>query len=216
MSVKANLVKTLRDQTGAGMMDCKKALLETGGDLEKSVDWLRKKGLSKAQKKAGRIATEGKVHSYIHGEGRIGVLVEVNSETDFVSRNEDFKDFVANVAMHIAASNPQFLSQEAIPQEAIEKEKEILAQQAREEKKKESFIEKVVEGRIQKWMKDVCLLDQGYVKDPDKTVKDYLNETISSMGENIVIRRFVRYELGEGLEKKKENFAEEVAAQMKS
>ena len=214
MGISAKLVKELRDKTAAGMMDCKKALVETNGDVDKAVDYLREKGLSKAAKKAGRIASEGIVESYIHG-GRIGVLVEVNSETDFVAKNEEFQNFVKDVAMHIAAENPLYVRKEEVPLEVVNKEKEILTKQALEEGKPEKIVEKMVEGRISKFYTEICLLEQSFVKDPDKTVGELLNEKIAKIGENMNIRRFARFEVGEGIEKKEENFAEEVASQIK-
>ncbi len=213
--ISASMVKELRERTGAGMMDCKKALQEANGDMDKAVEILRERGLAAAAKKAGRIAAEGLVDSYIHGEGRIGVLVEVNCETDFVAKTEEFKTFVRDIAMHIAASDPQYLSREDVPEEVIEKEKEILRAQALNEGKPEKVVDKMVEGRLEKFFKEVCLLEQPFVKDPDKTVKDILTEKIATIGENITIRRFVRYERGEGLEKRQDNFAEEVMSQMK-
>lgn len=210
--VSASEIKNLREMTGAGMLDCKKALEESSGNQDEAVEWLRKKGLSKAAKKSDRSATEGLVQSYIHGEGRIGVLIEVNSETDFVARNEEFKAFVNDISMHIAAASPKFVGQHEIPSELIEKEKDILKGKAIEEGKKPEFLEKIIEGQIKKWAAEVCLLDQQYVKNPDITVSEYLSNTIAKIGENLVIRRFVRFELGEGLEKKVNNFAEEVAA----
>lgn len=213
-AITAGLVKELREMTGAGMMDCKKALVETDGSIEKAVDLLREKGLSKAAKKAGRIAAEGSVVSYIHGGGRIGVLVEINSETDFVAKNEEFKAFAKDIAMQIAAAKPLYLTQEEVPQEEIEHEKKILREQALNEGKPEAIVDKMVEGRIKKYYKEVCLLEQPFIKDGDKTVQQLLNEKIAFLGENLKIRRFTRYEVGEGLEKKEENFAEEVAKQM--
>jgi elongation factor Ts len=215
MSISANSVKDLREKTGAGMMDCKKALAESGGDFDKAVEWLRVKGLSAASKKAGRVAAEGLVHAYIHGEGRIGVLVEINSETDFVARTEQFQAFVKDIAMHIAAAKPLCVSAEEIPADLVKKEREILAATAKEQGKKPEFIEKIVEGQIKKWSAERCLLSQGFVKNPDLTVQQLLTETVAKIGENIVIRRFIRYELGEGIEKKKDDFAAEVAAQAK-
>ncbi len=211
--ISASSVKELRERTSAGMMDCKKALEESKGDFDKAIEWLRAKGLSRAAKAAGRIAAEGVVASYIHAGGRIGVLVEVNSETDFVARNEEFQKFVGDIAMHIAAMNPKYVSQEEIDPAAAQKEREILKAKALEEGKKAEFIDKILDGQIKKWASEICLLDQKYVKDPDKTVRDYQNEMVAKIGENIVIRRFVRYELGEGIEKRSNNFAEEVAAQ---
>lgn len=210
--VSAGEIKTLREMTGAGMLDCKKALEESSGNQEQAVEWLRKKGLSKAAKKSDRSATEGLVQSYIHGEGRIGVLIEVNSETDFVARNDEFKTFVNDLCMHIAAANPKFVNQTEIPAEYAQKEKDVLKAKAIEEGKKPEFLEKILEGQIKKWAAEICLMDQSYVKNPDITVADYLTNTIAKIGENIVVRRFARFELGEGLEKKVNNFAEEVAA----
>ena len=213
--VSAQMVKELRERTGAGMMDCKKALAETGGDMEKAVEHLREKGLAAAAKRAGRVAAEGLVESYIHGNGRIGVLVEVNSETDFVAKNEEFKVFVKDVAMQIAAANPQYVSREEVPAEIIEREREILKVQALNEGKPEKIVDKMVDGRIEKFFKEVCLLEQPFIKDPDKTVKDILTEKISTIGENMNIRRFARFERGEGLEKRQDDFADEVANMVK-
>lgn len=215
MTIAANLVRELRDKTSAGMMDCKKALEETKGDFEKAVDWLRTKGLSKAAKKADRVAAEGMVSSYIHAGGRIGVLIEVNSETDFVARNEEFQKFVSDVAMHIAAMGPQFVRADEIPEAVTNREREVLRAKAIEEGKKPEFLDKILEGQIKKWAAEVCLLDQKFVKNPDKTVSEILTELVAKIGENLVIRRFVRYELGEGVEKKSSNFADEVAAAVK-
>ncbi len=212
--ITAELVKDLREKTGAGMMDCKKALTETNGDVEKAIIFLREKGLLAATKKSGRIAAEGVVGSYIHMGGKIGVLVEVNCETDFVAKNEDFLAFVKDVAMHIAAANPTYITKEEVPAEVIENEKTILKHQAMNEGKPENIAEKMVEGRITKMYKDICLLEQPFVKNPDFTVADYVKEKIATIGENIVIRRFARYQMGEGLEKKTENFAEEIAKQV--
>ena len=216
MSVPASLVKELRERTGAGMMDCKKALAETGGSLDKAVDYLREKGLAAAAKKAGRIAAEGLVESYIHGAGRIGVLVEVNCETDFVAKTEEFKGLARDIAMQIAAARPEFVRREEVSSEAIAKEKEIFRAQALNEGKPEKIVDKMVEGRIDKYFKDVCLLEQPFIKDPDKTVQQLLNEKVAKIGENINIRRFVRYELGEGIQKKESDLAAEVAAAVKS
>lgn len=212
--ITAEMVKQLRERTGAGMMECKKVLDETNGDIDKAIELLRERGLAAAAKKAGRVAAEGIVDSYIHGNGRIGVLVEVNSETDFVARNEDFKAFVKDVAMQIAATNPQYVRREEVESETIEKEKEILKAQALNEGKPANIVDKMVEGRIEKFYKEVCLLEQPWVKDPDKTIQQLLNDKISTIGENISIRRFVRFERGEGIQKKEENFAEEVAKQI--
>lgn len=215
MTVTAQMVRELRDRTSAGMLDCKKALEENGGDFEKSIDWLRQKGLSKAAKKAGRTAAEGLVFSYIHGEGRIGVLVEINSETDFVARNATFKAFAADIAMHIAAANPLSVSETEVPLDKIEKERAVLKATNLESGKKPEMVDKIVEGQIKKWLAESCLLSQKYVKNPDITVADHVQNTIVHIGENIVIRRFVRFELGEGIEKEQKNFADEVAAQLK-
>lgn len=212
--VTAAMVKELRERTGAGMLDCKKALQEANGDMEKAVEILRKKGLAAAAKKAGRITAEGVVDSYIHMGGRIGVLIEVNCETDFVAKTEDFREFVKNMAMQVAASSPRYVKREDVPGDVIEKEREILKQQALNEGKPEHIVEKMVEGRLEKFYKEVCILEQPYIRDPDKTVQEVLNETIAKLGENITIRRFVRYEMGEGLEKKEDNFAEEVMKQI--
>ena len=213
--ITAALVKELRERTGAGMMDCKKALSATDGDLEKAIDFLREKGLAAAAKKAGRVAAEGLVEAYIHGGGRIGVLVEVNCETDFVAKTDAFKELVKDIAMHIAATNPSYLKREEIPTAELEHEQAVLAEQARNEGKPEKIIEKMVAGRIEKYYKEVCLMEQPFVKDPDKTISDLITESIAKIGENISIRRFTRYQLGEGIEKKEENFAEEVMSFVK-
>ena len=213
--ITAALVKVLRERTGAGMMDCKKALSATDGDLEKAIDFLREKGLAAAAKKAGRVAAEGLVEAYIHGGGRIGVLVEVNCETDFVAKTDAFKELVKDIAMHIAATNPSYLKREEVPTAELEHEQAVLAEQARNEGKPEKIIEKMVAGRIEKYYKEVCLMEQPFVKDPDKTISDLITESIAKIGENISIRRFTRYQLGEGIEKKEENFAEEVMSFVK-
>ncbi len=211
--VSASMVKELREMTGAGMLDCKNALTETDCNMDNAVKLLREKGIAQAAKKSGRIASEGMVTSYVHG-GRIGVLVEVNAETDFVSKNEEFVQFTKDVAMQIAAANPTYVKIEDVPAEAVEKEKEILKTQALNEGKPEKIIDKMVEGRIAKFYKEICLLEQPFVKNPDITIGELLTEKISKIGENLSIRRFARYELGEGIEKKEENFAEEVAKQL--
>jgi len=212
VTITAAQVSELRKVTGAGLMDCKKALAETGGDQEKAVDYLRKKGLAAASKKAGRIASEGVVGSYIHAGGKIGVLVEVNCETDFVAKNEAFQVFVKDIAMHIAAASPQFVRREEVPAELLEREKDIYLAKAKESGKPDAIIEKIVDGQINKFYGDICLLEQAFVKDPDKTIQTYLNETIASIGENMSIRRFTKFVLGEGLAKKESDFAAEVAA----
>jgi elongation factor Ts len=213
MNISASLVKELRERSGAGMMDCKKALVETNGDIEKAIDFLREKGLASAAKKASRIAAEGLVESYIHG-GRIGVLIEVNSETDFVAKNSEFKQFVKDMAMQVAAANPKYVKREDVPEAEIERERNILIQQAMNEGKPEHIAQKIVEGRMGKYFEQICLLEQQFIKDTDKKVSDVLNELIAKIGENIVIRRFSRFEVGEGLEKREDNFAEEVAKQI--
>jgi elongation factor Ts len=217
MEVTASSIKDLRERTGAGMADCKKALTEVGGDMDKAIDYLRAKGLAKAAKKAGREATEGLVSSYIHANGRIGVLIEVNCETDFVARNEDFVAFTKDVAMQIAAMAPQYVRKEEVPADAIEREKTVLIAKAKEDPKMagkpDAMLAKITEGQITKWMKEICLLDQPFVKDDSKTIDQLLQALIAKIGENIKIRRFVRFELGEGLEKKKDDFAAEVAKQ---
>lgn len=213
MQITAALVKELREKTGAGMMDCKKALQENNGDLEKAIDWLREKGVASVAKKADRIASEGIIESYVHG-GRIGVIVEVNSETDFVAKNDDFKAFCKDIAMQIAAANPKYLSREEVPADVVEHEKEVLKTQALNEGKPEHIVEKMVEGRLDKFYEEICLMDQKFIKDGDKTINELLTDLAAKIGENIRIRRFTRYELGEGLEKRNEDFAEEVAKQI--
>lgn len=213
--ITASMVKELRTRTGVGMMDCKKALTDANGDMEKAVDILREKGLSKAAKKAGRIAAEGIVGSYIHGNGRIGVLVEVNCETDFVAQTEGFHALVKDIAMQIAAANPLYVSREEVPADVISHEKEVYRQEALNEGKPEKIVDRMVEGRVEKYFKEVCLLDQPFIKDGDKTINDVVLEATVKMGEKVSIRRFTRYQLGEGIEKKQENFADEVMSQIK-
>ncbi len=210
------MVKELRERTGAGMMDCKKALVETNGDIEKAIDELRTKGLAKAAKKASRVASEGTVISYIHGGGRIGVLVEVNCETDFVAKTDEFKQLAYDIAMQVAASNPEYLDREEVPEDVIAREKEVLRAQALEEGKPEKIVDKMIEGRIEKFFKEKCLLEQEFIKDTDKTVQELVHENVAKIGENITIRRFARYEVGEGIEKETVDFATEVMSQMKS
>jgi len=193
----AKLVKELREKTGAGMMDCKEALAASGGDMAKAVEVLRKKGLATAQKRAGRATSEGTIAAYIHMGGKLGVMVEVNSETDFVAKNEQFQEFAKNIAMHIAASNPLGIRPEDVPPEIIAKEREIYAAQAKETGKPEKVIEKIVEGKLKKFYEDSCLLHQAYVRNPDITVGDLLNDLIAKIGENISIKRFVRFQVGE-------------------
>jgi len=208
--VTAQAVKDLREQTGCGMMDCKQALTEADGDFAKACDILREKGLAKAAKKAGRIASEGLVVSYIHGDGRIGVLLEVNSETDFVAKNKEFQDFCKDVAMHIAAINPKYVRREEVPDEEVTHEKEVLTAQVVAEGKPEHIAEKIVSGRIDKFFQEICLLEQPFIKDPDQTVGELNAALIGKIGENITIRRFARFERGEGLEKRQDDLADEV------
>ena len=210
----ANDVKTLRERTGAGMMDCKNALVECDGDMDKAIDYLREKGIAKAAKKAGRIAAEGIVDSYIHMGGRVGVLLEVNCETDFVANGEMFRTLVHDIALQIAAANPQYVCKEEVPEEVIEKEKNILRAQALEEGKPEKIVDKMVEGRIKTFYEDNCLLNQKYVKDTSKTIEQVIIEATAQIGEKISVRRFVRYEMVEVLQKKEENLADEVQAQV--
>jgi len=196
-TISATLVKQLREKTGAGMMDCKQALLECDADMDNAVDFLRKKGLATAQKRAGRAMTEGTIQSYIHMGGKLGVMVEVNCETDFVAKNEDFINFARNIAMHIAASNPLGIRAEDVPEDVINREKEIYQAQALEMGKPEKVVPKIVEGKMSKFFKDNCLLNQPYVRDPELSVEDLLNELIAKIGENISIKRFVRFQTGE-------------------
>ena len=204
-------IAKLRAMTGIGMMDCKKALTETDGDMDKAIAYLREKGMAAAAKKADRIAAEGVVGSYIHMGGKIGVLVEVNCETDFVAKSDKFQALVKDIAMQIAAAKPLYVSEADVPSEELDKEREILTVQAKNEGKPEAIIAKMVEGRLKKYYADFCLLDQPFVKDYDKTVQQIINEAILSIGEKISVRRFTRYEMGEGLEKRKDNLAEEIA-----
>ena len=212
MEITAALVKELRERTQAGMMDCKKALVETKGDMDKAIEYLREKGLAANAKKAGRIAAEGMVDSYIHMGGKIGVLLEVNCETDFVAKTETFKNLCHDLALQIAASNPLFVSKQDVPQENLEKEREILRAQALNEGKPEKIVDRMVEGRIEKYYKEVCLLEQPFVKNPDITVQVLVNETALASGEKISVRRFTRYERGEGIDKKTCDLASEIEA----
>jgi len=209
--VNANQVKELREKTGAGMMDCKKALAEAGGDFAKAEEVLRKKGLAAAAKKSSRAATEGAVASYIHMGGKIGVLVEVNCETDFVARTEGFQSLVKDIAMQIAAAAPQYVRREEVPQDVVQKELEIAKAQMRDQKKPEAILEKIAQGKLEKFYELTCLMDQLFVKDDKKKMKDVLTDAVAKIGENLQVRRFARFVLGEGLEKKQENLAEEVA-----
>lgn len=212
--ITAEQVRELREMTGAGMMECKKVLTETDGDMEKACELLRERGVVKAAKKAGRVAAEGLVESYIHGDGRIGVLVEVNIETDFAAKNPEFREFVKDVAMQIAAAKPEYVGRDEVPADVVEKEKEVIKAQVVNEGKPEAVAEKIVTGRLDKFFKEICLLEQDFVKNPDVTIEQLLTEKIASIGENITIRRFVRFERGEGLQKREENFAEEVMKQI--
>ena len=200
MEITASIVKELREKTGVGMMDCKKALKECDGDIEKSIEYLRKKGIATAQKRGGRSTSEGQIQSYIHAGGKIGVLVEINCETDFTGKNDDFTEFVKNIAMHIAASNPIAVDSEGIPEDVINKEKDIYETQAKESGKPENVIQKIVDGKIKKFFAETTLLGQQYVKNPDITIQDLVNEMIAKTGENIKINRFVRFQLGENNE----------------
>ncbi len=205
----------LRKRTNCGMMDCKKALEACNGDIDKATEWLREKGMAKAAKKADRIAAEGLVTSYIHMGGKIGVLLEVNCETDFASKSEQFVQLCKDIAMHIAASNPSYVRIEDVPAAALENEREILKAQALNEGKPANIVDRMIEGRIKKFYSEVCLLEQPFVKNPDVTITSLINEAVLTIGEKITVRRFVRYEMGEGLEKRNDNFAEEVMNQVK-
>ena len=215
MAITAAMVKELRTKTGAGMMDCKKALTESNGDMEKAVDLLREHGLAAAAKKADRIAAEGLVYSYIHGNGRIGVLVEVNCETDFVAQTDNFKALCKDIAMQIAAAKPAYLKREEVPADVLEHEKEVLRQQALNEGKPEKIVEKMIVGRIEKFYKENCLIDQEFIKDGDQTIKSYTDAKAKELGGKIEIVSFVRFEKGEGIEKRADDFASEVASMMK-
>ncbi|HJX26615.1 MAG TPA: translation elongation factor Ts [Thermoanaerobaculia bacterium] len=213
MAITAQMVKELRERTSAPMMDCKTALTETQGDMEKAVDFLRKKGLSAAAKKAGRIAAEGAVGSYIHGAGKLGVLVEVNCETDFVARTDEFQDLIRDIAMHIAAAEPRFVRREEVTQDVLDREREIFRDQAIASGKPANVVERILEGKMEKYFSEFVLMEQPFVKDSDKTIGQMITEKIAKIGENIQVRRFVRFKLGEGIEKRQEDFAAEVAAQ---
>jgi len=196
-TISAAMVKQLREQTGAGIMDCKEALSECSGDVSEAVDFLRKKGLATAAKRAGRVTSEGIIESYIHMDSKLGVLVEINCETDFVAKNDDFKEFAKNIAMHITATNPVSIRPEDVPKETIEKEKEIYREQVRQMGKPEKIVDKIVEGKLKKYFKENCLMNQAYVRDPDITIEDLLNEIVAKIGENIAIKRFARFKIGE-------------------
>ncbi len=212
MEITAQKVKELRERSGAGMMDCKSALVETQGDIETAVDLLRKKGLAAADKKAGRVAAEGAVGSYIHAGGKLGVLVEVNCETDFVARTDQFQELVKDIAMHIAAAEPRFVRREEVTADVLDRERAIYREQTIAAGKPEKMIDKIVEGKVEKFYSEAVLMEQPYVKNPDQTVGELVVEKIAKIGENIQIRRFSRFRLGEGIEKRKEDFAAEVAA----
>jgi elongation factor Ts len=197
MEISAKTVKELREKTGAGMMDCKNALKESGGDMEKAVEILRKKGIAKAEKKASREVKDGLIHSYIHPGDKLGVLVEVNCETDFVAKTDEFKDFVHNLAMHIAASNPISIDRETMPKDVVDREMRIYKEQAAESGKPENILEKIATGKMEKFYAENVLLEQAYIRDPEKSIKDYLTEVIAKIGENISVRRFVRYQIGD-------------------
>lgn len=214
MEISAAAVKELREKTGAGFMDCKKALGETKGDIEKAVDYLKQKGLAAAQKKSSRVTAEGLVSSYVHS-GKVGVLLEVNCETDFVAKTEEFAALVKDIAMHIAASSPMFVSRNEVSADVVEREKQIFIEQAKESGKPEAVVQKMVDGKLDKFLKEICLLDQPFVKNPDITVGKLVIDAIAKLGENIAIRRFTRYKVGEGIEKKVVDFASEVAAAQK-
>ena len=198
MEVSANVVKELREKTGAGFMDCKKALAETGGDLEKAIDYLRQKGVAAAAKKADRVVTDGAVGAYVHPGGKIGVLLEINCQTDFVARTAEFQALLKDIAMQIAAANPRCIRREEVPAEELEKEKTIYRQQALESGKPEKVVEKIVDGKLERYYSEFCLLEQSFIKDPDRKVSDVINDAIARLGENIQVRRFMRYHLGEG------------------
>ncbi len=197
VDITAAMVKELRDKTGSGMMDCKRALADTDGDLEKAVDFLRKKGLAKAQKRAGRATSEGIIYSYIHQGAKLGVLVEINCESDFVAKTDDFIEFAKNIAMHIAAANPAGLNQEDIPQEVVDRERDVYRSQALEQGKPEKIIDKIIDGQVQKFFKESCLMSQAYIRDPKQSIEELTTETIAKIGENIQIKRFVRFQVGE-------------------
>jgi elongation factor Ts len=213
MQVTAQMVKELRERTGAGMMDCKAALTEAQGDMEKAIDLLRTKGLAAAAKKAGRVAAEGVVASYIHAGGKIGVLIEVNCETDFVAKTEEFQQLVRDIAMHVAASEPRFVRREEVTDELLERERAIFREQAQASGKPANVVDKIVDGKMDKFYSENCLLEQAFVKNPDQTVGELVTEAVAKIGENIQVRRFVRFRLGEGIEKKSTDFAAEVMAQ---
>ena len=214
MAVTAQDIAKLRAQTGAGMLDCKKALDETNGDFEKALDWLRERGVAKAAKRAGKVTAEGTVASYIHGAGKVGVLVEVNCETDFVAKNDGFQDLVGDIALHIAAAGPQYVTREEVPAELVDREKNVYVEQMKNEGKPADIIEKIVGGKMDKFYSEICLMEQPFIKDEDMTIEQLLTKKTGEIGEKISVRRFSRYELGEGIEKEKANLAAEVEEQL--
>ena len=214
MAISASDVKSLRESTGAGMMDCKKALTETDGDMDKAVAWLREKGIAKAAKRSGRVATEGGIFSYIHMGGKFGVLCDLNCETDFVARGDEFQELGRDICLHICSANPSWVSEDEVPEDAIAAEKAIYVAQAAETGKPEQICVKIAEGKLKKWFSEVCLLDQVFVKDSDKTIGQLLVDFSAKCGEKLTVRRFVRFELGEGIEKKVDNLADEVAKEL--
>ena len=214
MEINAKMIAELRAQTGAGMLDCKKALEEAEGNVDTATDILRKKGIAKAAKRAGKVAAEGIVYSYIHGDGKIGVLLELNSETDFVAKTDSFKAFAHDIAMHITAANPKYLNREEVDPEELEKEKDVYRVQLKNEGKPEEMIEKILEGKMNKYYGEICLLEQAFIKDEDKTIEQLLTAKTGEIGEKVTLRRFARYELGEGIEKAECDYAAEVAGQM--
>ncbi len=213
MAISAKMVQELRGKTGAGIMDCKRALTESDGNMEQAIDALRKKGLAAAAKKSGRVTSEGAVASYIHGGGKLGVLVEINCETDFVARTEQFQQLVKDISMHIAAANPLYLKREDVEEAFLAKEREIYRAQALDSGKPEKIVDKIVDGKIDKYLGEICLYEQAFVKDTDKTIEQVMTEAVAQLGENLNIRRFVRFALGEGIEKEETDLAAEVAAQ---
>lgn len=214
MAITSQDIAKLRAQTGAGMLDCKKALDETNGDFDNAVDWLRERGVAKAAKRAGKIAAEGVVASYIHGAGKVGVLVEVNSETDFVAKNDGFQELVSDIALHIAAAAPQYVTREEVPADVVSREKNVYVEQMKNEGKPADMIEKIVAGKLDKFYAEICLMEQSFIKDEDLTIEQFLIQKTGEIGEKISVRRFARYELGEGIEKEKANLAAEVEEQL--
>lgn len=213
--ITTDMIKELRKLTSAGVLDCRNALRECDGDIEEAIDFLRKKGLASAAEKSGRIASEGLVTSYIHGQGRIGVLIEINCETDFVAKTEDFQNLARDIAMQVAASKPEYVNREEVPSDVVERERSIIRELTLNEGKPENIVDKIVDGRMNKYFNEICLLEQPFIKDTDKTVEELINEKISVIGENIQVRRFARYELGEGIDKKQEDYADEIASMIK-